>query len=236
MWRGKHKSHRAQRYCWHRVEKTHSDHWFLTLLMNLLFRHTFLIHQRWTISQQLQLLQTKQLQQQSSAKEEVSDSIFIFLLCGIVKSGQVLQFVTISIKSRDGQTLLSFCTVRYRICTHACLYMSVPLAEALVVKSTWSWLYGFGKHELSDSSIKGDLPFWPSIHSPLLPVPCPAAQYRFLPFVYSLGGFLFSLWLLNLASNPEYDLSWLNYWGSPKLTRSHAWFVLWASNYSTVSG
>ncbi|KAI5938228.1 Protein YIPF1 [Manis javanica] len=39
--------------------------------------HTFLIHQRWTISQQLQLLQTKQLQQQSSAKEEFS----IFWVC-----------------------------------------------------------------------------------------------------------------------------------------------------------
>lgn len=71
--------------------------------MNLLFRHTFLIHQRWTISQQLQLLQTKQLQQQSSAKEEVRDSIFIFLLCGIVKVGRYFSLLLLASRAETAR-------------------------------------------------------------------------------------------------------------------------------------
>lgn len=51
-------------------------------------RHTFLMHLRWTISQQLQLLQTRRWQQPSPANGKVRAWGFLFLLCGVVSRGR----------------------------------------------------------------------------------------------------------------------------------------------------
>lgn len=95
--------------------------------VGLLFcRHTFLMHQRWTILQQLQLFRTKQLQQPSPAEEEVRGYIFIFLLCGTVKNGQVHRFCQ---HKTEGQTPSSFCSLVWCVCTCMSLLLKSPFVN-----------------------------------------------------------------------------------------------------------
>lgn len=120
---------------------------------------------------------------------------------------------------------------------HVLVCPCVLPAEVFSCGSHMSWLYRCGKYHPCDSSTKGAPAFRSSIPISSPPfIPFPAVQCGFPPFGCSPGGFSwfpcdFST-LLQALNMTFVELLV----GSSKRTNSHAWFVLWASDDSTVKG
>ena len=143
----------------------------------------------------------------------------------------------VNIKHQEARTLLSISMIQCGVCAHACPCVCPScwgfsgkvysfgfihlgnLTEQLTLSLSLICLYPFGKHKLPDSSVRGVPAFW---LQHLLYSLSPLQQHN-IDLFHLITVWWFSpvsLWLVRLASDPEYDLSLITHavlWRLPVL-------------------